>query len=310
MRVFLVCAFVLVAPVVIAQQIGQYTHFPFNYFHLNPAVAGTTKCPDIRLGYRHQWLGFENDPRTAFASVHGSLGGKNKLNKSKHGIGAFVEADQTGPLSRTALYFAYAYHFQFNRRWMMSFGAFVGFQQYRFNVNDAFVPDPGDPVLASSMAAFIAPDITPGVYFYDESWTFGISMQHAIGNRINSLGEESTLRRHFALMASKQFGDSDKFTYTPAMLFRVAAGSVPALDLNMMVEYKQVIGLGLAYRNGDAVAALMRVNFLKYFALAYAFDLTTSRIRVASANTHEITLGISVCTKDRVQGRIPCAAYR
>jgi type IX secretion system PorP/SprF family membrane protein len=293
-----------------AQQIGQSTHFVFNYFHINPAVAGTQKCTDMRLGYRTQWVGFENSPKTAYASIHGAIGGKNKINKSKHGLGAFVDADQTGPISRTALYVAYAYHFQFNRKWMMSFGAFVGFQQYRFNVNDVFAEDPTDPALQGSVSDMLAPDITPGLYFYDKAWTFGISMQHLLGNRVGDLGEETRLRRHFALMASRRFGDSDGFSFTPALLLKTVSGSSAALDLNLIADYKNVIGLGVSYRNTDAVAALLRLHFLKYFTLAYAFDLTTSKIRIASANTHEITLGISICPRGTQQGKIPCAAYR
>jgi type IX secretion system PorP/SprF family membrane protein len=301
-----------------AQQIGQYTHFMFNYFHINPAMAGTQKCPDIRLGHRTQWVGFEDQPRTVYASAHGAIMGKSKINKSKHGIGGMVESDATGPLGRTSLYLAYAYHFQFNRKWMMSAGFFLGFQQYRFDVSEVFVEDFNDPALQGSSTSFIFPDITPGIYFYDKSWTFGVAVAHIIGNPIPNLGttsiEElsggSRLRRHVSIMASRRFGDTDKFSYTPAVLLRFVSASVPAIDLNFIAEYKSRIGLGVSYRNGDALAALMQVRFLKYFALAYAFDFTTSRVRIASSNTHEITLGISICPRGTEQGRIPCAAYR
>lgn len=311
-------AFLIVSTGVVGQQVGQYTHFMFNYFHINPAVAGTTVCPDIRLGYRTQWVGFEGQPKTAYASIHGAIQGKNRITKSKHGIGGFVESDVTGPLGRTALYLAYAYHFQFNRKWMMSAGVFVGFQQYRFDVNEVVVNDFDDPALQNSTSSFLFPDITPGLYLYDKSWTFGLAVNQILGNPITDLGTTSIpevggmsrLRRHVTIMASKQFGKEDSFTYTPAFLLKFVGASTPAIDLNLLVEYKKIIGLGASYRNGDAIAAMLRLRFLKYFTLGYAFDFTTSKLKIASSNTHEITLGISVCPRGAQQGKIPCAAYR
>lgn len=317
-KLFAIGFFALVTGGAFGQQISQYTNFTFNYFQINPAVAGTQKCPDIRLGYRTQWVGFEGQPKTAYASVHAALGGENKINKSKHGIGGFVESDSNGPLGRTALYLAYAYHFQFNRKWMMSAGLFLGFQQYRFNINEVSVENFNDPALQGSSTSFVFPDITPGLYFYDKTWTFGVAVAHIIGNPIQNLGTtsnpevagDSRLRRHVSIMASKQLGKEDGFSYTPAVMMRFVGASTPAIDLNFLVEYKKKVGLGVAYRNGDALAGIFRLRFFKYFTAAYGFDFTTSRIRTASSNTHEITLGISICPKGAEQGKIPCAAYR
>lgn len=300
------------------QQISQNTDFVFNYFHHNAAVAGTTTCPDIRLGYRTQWVGFEGQPQTAYASIQAAIKGRNSITKSKHGVGGYIESDVTGPLSRTSLYLAYAYHFQFNRKWMISAGVFAGFQQYRFNVNDVVVDDYSDPAISSSSSSFVIPDIAPGIYFYDKTWTFGVAVKQLLGNPISDLGTTSVpetdgssrLRRHVSVMASKQMGDEDSFTFTPAVLLKLVGGSTPAIDLNMFVRYKRIIGIGASYRNGDAIAGMLRFHFLKYFTLGYAYDFTTSRIRVSSSNSHEITLGISVCPTGSVQGKIPCAAYR
>ena len=37
-----------------AQQTAQYTQNVFNMFAINPAVAGSKDCIDVRLGYRQQ----------------------------------------------------------------------------------------------------------------------------------------------------------------------------------------------------------------------------------------------------------------
>ena len=44
-----------------------------------------------------------------------------------------------------------------------------------------------------------------------------------------------------------------------------------------------------------ALMAMIKVPFLNYFSLGYSYDITTSRLRVASSNTHEIILAIYPC---------------
>ena len=56
-----------------AQQIAQYTQYVFNHFSVNPAVAGSKDCLDVRLGFRKQWIGFPGAPTTGWASLHGYI---------------------------------------------------------------------------------------------------------------------------------------------------------------------------------------------------------------------------------------------
>lgn len=294
-----------------AQQTSQYTHFMFNYFQINPAVAGTVQCMDIRLGYREQWVGFENNPRTAFASVHTTLKSKSGISKSKHGLGGMAEVDNTGPIARTSLYLAYAYHFQFNRNWMVSTGFYLGFMQYRFDISKIFAENFNDPVLLNgSRNSFVFPDITPGIYAYNNSWVLGVTVAHVLGNKVPAIGDDTRLRRHLTIMASKTFGDTEKLSFSPAILLKHVSKSTPAIDFNLMADYKDQIAIGASYRTGDGFAALIKVKMFKMISLAYSYDITTFAIKVASSNTHEITIGISACPRGKQQGKIPCAAYR
>jgi hypothetical protein len=52
------------------------------------------------------------------------------------------------------------------------------------------------------------------------------------------------------------------------------------------------------------------VAFLKYFQLGYSYDVTTSKLRVASSNTHEIILGITPCGREDLKRKmINCPAF-
>ncbi len=286
------------AVVATAQQTPQFTNFVFNQFAHHPAVAGTRPCLDMRMGYRTQWVGFQDAPRTMFLNIHSQIGGKrNSRTRTKHGIGGHIETDNTGPMSRTRFYLAYAYHVPVTRKATLSMGLYAGFQQFRFNAGRVTLANYQDNAIQGSSVEFIWPDVSPGVFLYSDDYYMGFTVGQALRNRIKGVGLDSRLTYHYILTAGKRFKGRDRseFSYIPSLALKFAPMATPAIDLNLMVDYQNTLQVGLSYRNTDAIAALFKVNFLKYFSLGYAFDFTTSRIRHASSNTHEIVLGISPC---------------
>jgi hypothetical protein len=94
------------------------------------------------------------------------------------------------------------------------------------------------------------------------------------------------------------------------MLVKFSKGAPPALDINAMAEWNRKFALGVGYRAGDALTLLMKVSFAKYFQLGYSYDVTTSRLRTVSSNTHEIILGIMPCGKEDLSRKmINCPAF-
>ena len=82
------------------QQLEHYTQYQFNQFALNPAVAGTKNCIDIRTGYRFQWAGIDGAPQSGFINAHAPLRfGKKNRNAfgPKHGVGGQIKRDVFGP---------------------------------------------------------------------------------------------------------------------------------------------------------------------------------------------------------------------
>jgi hypothetical protein len=77
-----------------------------------------------------------------------------------------------------------------------------------------------------------------------------------------------------------------------------------------MLEWKRVVALGMGYRGGDAMVFMLKVGFLQYFQVGYSYDVTTSRMKVAGNNTHEIILAITPCSKAELGRRmINCPAF-
>lgn len=292
-----------------AQQLPQYTHYVLNYFQQNPAVAGTKSCLALNLGYREQWVGFEGAPKTAFVNLHGKFG-ESRFNF--HGVGALVETDDTGPLSFTSVAFAYAYHGRVNRKAMLSFGASVGFMQYRVDLGAITLPQTGtlnDPALNQGRSTeFVVPQIDFGMMYYKEDRFIGVTIRQLTRNTLGSVGINSRIQNHFILAGGKVIKLDGSFTFKPSFNLRYTAQSKPALDITAMMDYSEKVALGIGLRNGNGVSGLFRVNLYRYIDVGYAYDFTVSKIRFDGRHTHELVLGIKACGGNEGQA-IPCSAY-
>jgi len=311
MKWLLIIAILFSAVLTRAQQVAQYSQYMFNQFSINPALAGSKNCIDVRLGYRKQWVGIDGAPTTAWTSVHGVFKNKSKpYQKSKHGFGALIETDDTGPLGYTMFNIAYAYHMQLNRKYMASFGLFVGVQQHKLDAGKVTLTNFNDPAIGNGGSVFIVPEVWPGVLFYNDNTFFGFSIRQVLGNKINGIGLESRLNRQTLLNGGHRFRTKGKVAFIPSTLVKLSTGAPMAIDLNLMVEFKQFFGLGVSYRNSDAIVLMFKADFLKFFTLGYSYDLTTSRLRVGSSNTHEIILGINACPREDPRTKIVrCPAF-
>lgn len=292
------------------QQLPQYSHFITNYFMLNPAVAGSAACLDLKIGYRKQWVGMPGSPSTAFANIHGNLG-KKKRKYNFHGLGGMVETDDVGRLSYTAAHLAYAYHMRITSKYMLSAGLAAGLYQYRFDFAELSVVDnvgTDDALIAAMAQQFIYPQINLGFWLYKDDRYLGFSMRNLISNQIAGMGDDSKTNTHFELTAGKIIELNEEFSFKPAVQFKYVRASKIDLDIQAMIDFKQKFQIGVGFRSGNGISGLLQVDMFRYVTLAYAYDLTLSKMRYGGTHSHEIILGITACP-DGDSRHIPCAAY-
>ncbi len=311
-KVILISLITASASLMQAQQAPQYSHYVFNQFQLNPAVAGTYKCLDLRFGFRNQWAGFDKAPKTQFGSVSTRLG-KPKKNKTQHGFGIKFETDQAAIFSQSLVQLAYAYHFKMGREMNGSIGLFAGFNQFKVDLSNAVLagPDNGldDPVLADPQSQnLLVPEVSPGFWMHNEDFFFGVSVKHATGNKMIDNGEAKLLQ-HVNLTTGIAYKIGATSHFIPSLRVGYVPGAPLAIDVNSMLDFNRKLALGIGYRNGDALIAMMKVNFLSYFTVGYAYDITLSPIKYAGSNTHEVMLAISACPGKGGGSKSPCAAY-
>lgn len=297
------------------QQTEQYTQYLFNHYAINPAVGGSKPCLDFKMGYRTQWVGLEGAPTIAFVTFHKAIGRKDGIRKGWHGIGGYLSNEDIGAFGRQAIYPSYAYHLRLRRNLILSMGAFVGFRRESFSGAGLVYPDLDDPTLGQGQAFFLYPEIHPGFWLYNKTFYMGLSVKQVYKNQLKQggqqIGSPAKLPPHFYFTVGKQI-ESNRFyyTYVPSVHVRYTALWPPSIDANMLVFYRDVIGLGASYRLGDSVNALVQLKLTKFLSVGYSYDYTTSQMRRISSNTHEIIFSLTPCKNGNYASKNHlCPAY-
>ena len=278
-----------------SQQIPQYSQWSMHQFAGNPAHAGIKKCIDLHTLYRMQWIGA---PRSGFLTVSVPLNSKRKQYLSaRHGTGFKFETDQIGQFNMNRFNFAYAAHFNFDRDNRLSLGLYGGVIQMGYNPTTIQTADP-DPA-AMSQGSFLAPDASFGAWFNAENYYIGLSLQNLFPSKWENIGINSRSRFHAALNAGYRMPVSEGITFLPAINVKIPPKGPLAVDLNLHLDFKNVLGIGVGYRNTDAMIAFLSVKIKDQFAVVYSFDYTLSDIQLGAQNTHEVSLRFTSCKRDR-----------
>ncbi|MCE9537774.1 MAG: type IX secretion system membrane protein PorP/SprF [Bacteroidetes bacterium] len=275
-----------------AQQLPHYSNYMLNNFVMNPAVAGTNPYFEGLSNNRYQWIGITDAPRTYILSVNGPTKSLNV------GLGGLLFTDIVGPTRRTGFYLSYAYHIKVAEKVKLSFGLSGGILQFMVDASKITLKNPIDQVISTGLQSVIAPDFGVGIYAYstDKKWYAGASMPQILQNRINFYETASTslskLATHFYITGGYKYQLNENFTIEPSALIKFVKPAPVQFDLGVRAIYREKIWLGAAYRNLDAVSAMVGYTMQENLTFAYSYDFTTSNIRKYSTGTHEFMIGI------------------
>lgn len=289
---------VLLFTSVFAQQLPQYSQWYFHQFAGNPAHAGIKKCVDIHALYRAQWVGFAGAPRGGFLTLSVPLDSKRRQYLSaRHGMGLKFENDQIGAFDFNRINIAYAGHFNFNADRRLSLGIYAGAVQLSYDPSYVLTID-ADPSVYREGSG-LAPDASFGAWFNDKTYFIGLSLQNLIPVKWPNVGNNSRYRFHTQLNAGYKLSVTDNFSLLPAAILRIPPSGPVSIDLNFHADYRNLLGLGIGYRNVDALILFASIKFNEQFAIAYSFDYNLSQIQLAAQNTHEISLRFTTCKPNR-----------
>ncbi|MBB6460141.1 PorP/SprF family type IX secretion system membrane protein [Flammeovirga kamogawensis] len=295
--------------------LSQYYAAPL---YLNPALVGTAGDGRASLNYRNQWTGLPSNYMTIMSAFDTPIPSKNIS------LGVQIHEDIMGHnagmiLDRTMFNATGGYKFKINKKYSLSFGLQLGFEQsslgfYKLLFGDQINDDgiTGDPTKDRvSNESIIYPDISFGSMFYGDNFWFGMSFYHINQPSITRFQEGyDKLPLRFSAQAGYRIpltyrwhgsvaNYDDKFV--SFMMHYQAQGTKDQLSTGVNLNYKPLI-LGVWYRglilkdnehpsqfNHDALVIMSGIQ-VKQFTFGYSFDMPIGGLQLSEGSSHEISL--------------------
>jgi type IX secretion system PorP/SprF family membrane protein len=322
----IIAGLILIGNLVNAQQLGQFSQYLNNQFILNPAAAGEHEYFDLDMSFRQQWVGFDNAPQNYYISAHtklgkttppisnsslrpshedaavtdmSSFGGERKI---QHGVGGIVAADNYGPFRKLNFSGAYALIIPIAEKAYWSFGANVGMANLGFDQSTISLTNNSDNVynqFAAGSQRINLFDFNFGTYFYSDKFYIGYSTNQLLQNKVSFGGTpvEGKLNVHHFVSAGYNFNLSDKMMLTPGVLVKYMNPAPVSFDVSAKLTFDKKFFVGVSYRHGDAVIAMLGANINNLIKIGYSYDYTTSEIGNHSTGGHEVMLGLTINRK-------------
>ena len=302
-----------------AQQQFQTSQYQDNPYIINPANAGVYNYIDISAGFRQQWAGMKNAPRTMFLSGSAPLGrrGIPKYNPSlrtgsrgpvqtptistgnlKHAVGGMVIMDEYGAFKHLQVMGSYAIHLPVVRGYNLSFGISGGMSNYGFREDRVDLLIDNDQTYLNFLSGNPNTsyfDMNTGLLFYSNELFIGYSSGQLLRNAIiGNNTKDFDLRMHHFIRGGYNIAVSKELTVTPSFLLKYMSPAPMSFDATVKVTYDKFIWGGLSYRHGDAAIAMIGMNINDLFKFGYAFDFSINSLRPYNFGSHEITLGVTI----------------
>lgn len=280
----------------------QFTQFYANPIYLNPAFAGSQKCPRVTLNYRDQWPGLSGNFITTTASYD------QYVSQIYGGVGFQVLNDQAGQstLKTTRINLQYAYTVNLSRGFALKAGIEASFFQRGLDWNKLTFGDQIDPRKGFIYDTRDTPrggdvknaDFSAGLLGFSKNVYFGLAVHHLFEPNESLIIGDSPLPRKYTVHAGAKFDlqeikySSNTSSFISPNILYMAQGDFRQLMLGLYMARGPIVG-GVWYRNKDAFALLLGVH-AGMFKVGYSYDVTVSRLTTKTAGSHEVSVGIEL----------------
>jgi type IX secretion system PorP/SprF family membrane protein len=295
-KIVIVCLLLLRVSYIHAQQEIMVSQYMFNGLFLNPAYAGSHKYFSSSLLYRNQWVGFTGAPKSMLLAVDGPL------MDQKMGVGLIVATDKIGATRQSDVYANYSYILPLEKG-KLAFGIKAGASQYTYNSGELIVWDANDEKFNGVTQSALIPKFGFGAYYFTERAFAGISVPSMLYyNGSNSF--TLPVSKHYYITGGYVMELEERWKLKPSFLFKYQKAAPVQLDMNITAMFMDQVSMGLSYRTGDAVVAILEYQANQRFRIGYAYDFTTSAIRKYATGSHEIMIGFDF-GKDIIKTKTP-----
>lgn len=284
-----------------------------NKYYFNPAYAGLDRSLSVTAGLRSQWSQLPGAPKTQFVNAHLPLYALNGA------AGFALVNDALGPFQRTS--FTMSYNYVLSSEYGLFSGGFrlggqrIGLDNTALITPDGFYSDQifdhQDPILNESFQQGFTPVWSLGVYFAQNLFEGGITIDQLGGTGISAGGTNFNEHVTISAFGSYQYPITEQLSVEPNVFIKTD-GTSTQLDIGVMGYFEQFIG-GFSFRgyNANSIDALGVIAGLRVsnnVRVSYSFDLGLSNIRTFHDGTHEFLVHYNLNKPIRT-GELPRIIY-
>lgn len=272
---------------------------------VNPAAISIRSGMSGGFVYQRQWVGFDGSPTTFYANFNAPLKNKNSF------VGGTVVGDQISVHSRYKVFGIYAHKFQLDNGSYLSLGVSPGLDIFQSNYSESTSDFENDPILSYANQSLVSFNSGFGVNYYNKRLWLGFAIPQLMHNYFEGSGDASNIALSFSQMTYQFIAgwkkDIGKFiTFKPSTMVRYSPASPIQFDLNAMFEYREEIGLGVAYRTTNALNFMANYRISRDFRLGYAFSTQLGgELTNYHSGTHEVALVYGVGNNRKANINLP-----
>jgi len=263
-----------------AQEPFTFTQYMNNLTPVNNAYATTDNAANINVVGRRQWIGIDGAPSTFMFNGSVPLAGIGS------NAGLVVLQDKIGSENLTEINAFFAKKVQLSGTNFLSASINAGFRNHKITYSTL---DPTDPKFQNSDVNETITNIGFGVMLYGSNYYVGVSVPRL------SLGSSAVtgLPTAYYLTGAYVKDLGTDFKIKPSVLLSYQGNALP-LEYNVSATLfvKDAVGLGVNYRNDNAVAGIISVNATKNIQFGYSYQFSVGKYPVGGINntTQELTL--------------------
>jgi len=282
------------------QMISLSDSYLYNAHAINPAFTGSQDALSATMVYRNQWVGFEGAPKNQLLSIHAPL-----LN-DRIGVGLLIDNQSIGIFNRTAILGNYAYRIQLQSG-ILAMGLGFGVSIYNNAWNELEVSDETDENLLNNPTTAFIPALSFGTYYYTRKYYIGFSLPFYLSDNMNQYAGEYKFRPdlseyNYFLTGGYQLEINSDVKLLPSLLVRYQPKNDLQIDWNFQVSLKEMIWLGMGYRNKNMLIGTFQCQINYQIRVAYSYEFIVGNIGRYLNGSHEVGLNYIFRYKRSVKG--------
>jgi type IX secretion system PorP/SprF family membrane protein len=275
---------------VLAQTEPMYSQYMYNMLGVNPAYAGSREVLGLNFFQRNQWSGLRGAPKTT------SLNLDQSISEGKIGLGIQMFSDQLGVEEASGINGFLSSRIKVSENGILSAGLSLGFMNYQFNSLDVLNRiRTDDNVFVTVIPSQWNPSVGFGLYYNTDQFYVGVSSPSLLKSRLAKYenfasGIQKTDDFHLFTTMGYVIKINEEVNLKPSTMIKMVSGAPIEFDLNTNVWLKDILGLGISYRTGDAVIGMAEIQTSPNLRFGYAYDMPFSPLKAYTRGSHEIMI--------------------